>query len=157
MKERFEAVENRAAFARAYDVPGGQAMIYQHITGRRPMSLEAARCYARGFGVELEEISPRLSQEAKKALGLNDGGTRSESQGAKSWWRDSPSNHTPDMFSADLVRRALISLEQGLQDADLELAPEKKAEALVMACVLMKSTAQDDNRPVIARLLKLVA
>ncbi|MNQ16948.1 hypothetical protein D3C85_299560 [compost metagenome] len=41
LRARFEGV-NRAAFARDHHVKGGQAMIYQHITGRRPIGIEAA-------------------------------------------------------------------------------------------------------------------
>jgi hypothetical protein len=66
LAKRFHGI-NRAAFARDYEISGGQQMIYQHITGRRPISLEAAQAYARGFGCKLDEISPRLAEEAKKA------------------------------------------------------------------------------------------
>lgn len=61
------AGKNRAAFAREFKVPGGQTMIYQHIKGLRPISLEAALCYAAGFGCGLEQISPRLAQEVARA------------------------------------------------------------------------------------------
>ncbi len=67
LAERFSKL-NRAKFAEEFKVPGGQSMVYQHITGRRPMSMEAAQAYARGFGCPLEEISPRLAEEAKKAI-----------------------------------------------------------------------------------------
>lgn len=65
----FESVDNRAQFARDHSVPGGQAGIYQHITGNRPISLEAAIAYASGFKCSLREISPRwadLVTEASK-------------------------------------------------------------------------------------------
>ncbi|ETH36840.1 hypothetical protein L546_1517, partial [Bordetella pertussis H897] len=70
LRERFQGV-NRAAFARDHEVKGGQAMIYQHITGRRPISIEAAMAYAAGFNCKLEEISPRLALEAQKAAALS--------------------------------------------------------------------------------------
>ncbi|MGE8637450.1 MAG: S24 family peptidase [Achromobacter sp.] len=70
LRARFEGV-NRAAFARDHEVKGGQAMIYQHITGRRPIGLEAAMAYAEGFGCTLAAISPRLAVEAKKAASLS--------------------------------------------------------------------------------------
>ncbi|MGZ0105182.1 S24 family peptidase [Achromobacter sp. KK8] len=70
LRKRFEGV-NRAAFARDHQVKGGQAMIYQHITGRRPISVEAAMAYASGFQCSLEEISPRLAIEAQKAAALS--------------------------------------------------------------------------------------
>ncbi|NMK48044.1 LexA family transcriptional regulator [Achromobacter sp. Bel] len=70
LRARFEGV-NRAAFARDHAVKGGQAMIYQHITGRRPIGIEAAMAYAEGFGCTLAAISPRLALEAKKAASLS--------------------------------------------------------------------------------------
>lgn len=69
LRARFDGV-NRAAFARDHHVKGGQAMIYQHITGRRPLNLEAAMAYAEGFGCSLADISPRLAAEAQKAAAL---------------------------------------------------------------------------------------
>lgn len=63
---RFVGV-NQAAFARQHKVPGGASMLSQHIKGRRPMNLAAAMAYAAGFGVPLEEISPRLAEEVKAA------------------------------------------------------------------------------------------
>jgi hypothetical protein len=69
LAERFKGV-NRAKFARTHKVRGGQAIIYQHITGRRPIGLDAAQAYARGFNCGLEEISPRLAVEAQRALSL---------------------------------------------------------------------------------------
>src|SRR3546814_17452704 len=38
-------------------------MVYQHIKGIRPISLEAAKAYAKGFNCSLSEISPRLADE----------------------------------------------------------------------------------------------
>lgn len=47
-------------------------MVYQHITGRRPISLDAAQAYAYGFRCTLEEISPRLAMEVRKASALGE-------------------------------------------------------------------------------------
>jgi phage repressor protein C with HTH and peptisase S24 domain len=74
LKKRFDEIGNRAAFARKHNLKGGQSLIYQHITGRRPISLESAQVYADGFNCKLEEISPRLALEIKNAAarsGLN--------------------------------------------------------------------------------------
>lgn len=67
LEERFKSVPSRRQFAADHHVPGGAAMVYQHITGRRPISLEAAKAYAKGFGVPLDQISPRLAEEARGA------------------------------------------------------------------------------------------
>jgi hypothetical protein len=63
LKARFDAYEGKNVdFARDFGVPGGGSMISQHMSGNRPISLEAAVAYARGFGVTLAEISPRLAE-----------------------------------------------------------------------------------------------
>ena len=59
LEQRFEGV-NQADFARRHQIPGGASMVSQHIKGRRAISMEAAVAYAKGFGVALAEISPRL-------------------------------------------------------------------------------------------------
>lgn len=67
LKVRFMDVPNRSAFAREFGVPGGGAMIYQHINGIKPISVDAAKAYARGFGCSLKEISPRIAAEISSA------------------------------------------------------------------------------------------
>lgn len=62
LAKRFEGV-NRAKFAKEHKVKGGQAMIYNHITARSPISRSAALIYAKAFGCPLEDISPRLAAE----------------------------------------------------------------------------------------------
>lgn len=71
LRARFEAVDNKAEFARKHNVPGGASMLSQHLSGHRPMSLAAATAYAAGFGVSLEEISPRLAKEVAAATSVN--------------------------------------------------------------------------------------
>jgi len=68
LKRLLAGVKNKGAFARQWKVPGGASMLSQHQSGHRPISLDAALAYAKGLGVSLEEISPRL---AKKVSGLN--------------------------------------------------------------------------------------
>lgn len=66
LNKRFAGI-NRAAFAREYKVPGGAAMIYQHINGIKPISLDAAKAYATGFKCPLSEISQYLASETENA------------------------------------------------------------------------------------------
>lgn len=68
LRARF-AMIRQAKFARDNKLPGGASMLSQHIHGRRPISLEHGRIYAKAFGVPLHEISPRLAHEAQK-LGI---------------------------------------------------------------------------------------
>lgn len=71
LRKRFDDLKknegvSRADFARKHGLKGGDSMIYQHITGHRPMNIDAAIVYAKGFACELHEISPRLAVEAKE-------------------------------------------------------------------------------------------
>lgn len=64
----------RAEFARAHNIPGGPSMIAQHVSGNRPISLEAAIAYCRGLNVTLDELSPRLAALVMSAAShLGDG------------------------------------------------------------------------------------
>ncbi|NIF85269.1 helix-turn-helix transcriptional regulator [Comamonas sp. Tr-654] len=67
---RFRDVK-QAAFAREFNVPGGASMISQHIKGHRPISLEAALAYAKGFECTLADISPRLAASISAATKLS--------------------------------------------------------------------------------------
>ncbi|MAK55444.1 MAG: hypothetical protein CML17_06335 [Pusillimonas sp.] len=67
---RFVGVTRRH-FAQDHKVPGGERMIYQHINAIRPISLEAAKAYARGFGCSIADISPRLALEIAGAAELS--------------------------------------------------------------------------------------
>ena len=42
-------------------------MLYQHSTGRRPISMNAAIAYAKAFGCAVEEISPRQAMVLREA------------------------------------------------------------------------------------------
>jgi hypothetical protein len=64
---RFDGV-NQAEFARKHGLPGGPSMLSQHIKGRRPINMEAALVYMKGFKVALEDISPRLAKVMYGAL-----------------------------------------------------------------------------------------
>lgn len=72
LASRFSNVK-QAAFAREFNVPGGPSMVSQHIKGHRPISLEAALAYAKGFGCSLSDISPRLAMSISAAANLDSG------------------------------------------------------------------------------------
>ena len=58
---------NRARFAGEHGIKGGGAMVYQHISARRPISIEAGIAYAKAFGVTLATISPYLASLVQPA------------------------------------------------------------------------------------------
>jgi hypothetical protein len=55
----------RREFAKEYGVLGGESMIYQHIQGIRPISMDAAVGYAKGLKCSIADFSPRLYNEVK--------------------------------------------------------------------------------------------
>jgi len=63
LRRLFDGI-NRKEFAKTHKLPGGASMVYQHLTGRRPISLIAASAYAKAFGVPLSTISERLANLA---------------------------------------------------------------------------------------------
>jgi hypothetical protein len=69
LERRFANV-NQAEFARTHRVPGGPSMVTQHIKANRPIGLEAALAYAKGFKCGLSDISPRLAAEIAAAVPL---------------------------------------------------------------------------------------
>lgn len=81
LEARFELLKSmhrigQAEFARKYEVPGGPSMVSQHVKGRRPINLEAAVAYAKGFNCQVADISQRLAKEIDKAVsvGIEDNG-----------------------------------------------------------------------------------
>jgi len=71
LRRLLSTVKNKAQFAREYGVPGGASMLSQHQSGHRPIGLDAAMAYARGLGVPLSEISPRLANRVAKLPNYN--------------------------------------------------------------------------------------
>lgn len=63
-------IENYAEFSRKHGVPGGKSMVKQHLDGSRPISMEAAKAYIKGFGCELRKLSPRLADAAIESASM---------------------------------------------------------------------------------------
>lgn len=53
---------NKKAFAEKWEIPGGPSILSQHISGHRPISMEAAIAYSKGLDLPLNKISPRLAE-----------------------------------------------------------------------------------------------
>lgn len=72
LRELFSAAgpeKSRAALVRERNLKGGQAFIYQHVDGRRPINLERALVYSEWLGVPISAFSERLAREAAEAKG----------------------------------------------------------------------------------------
>jgi hypothetical protein len=57
----------RAQFAKDHGLKGGGSLISQHISGNRPISLDAAIVYAHGLKLTLDEVSPAIAQQVRDA------------------------------------------------------------------------------------------
>lgn len=62
LRQLLAPIKNKAKFAKDYGVPGGPSMLSQHQSGHRPISLEAAKAYAKGLGIGIGEIAPRFAK-----------------------------------------------------------------------------------------------
>jgi hypothetical protein len=131
LRKRFDDLKknkgiSRAAFARENEIKGGDSIIYQHITGHRPMSIDAAIAYAKGFACELHEISPRLAIEAKEmAVAIGSGNDLSPS---------------PDSNPAAIQEQTPLtkSNEQEPEDSDISLSGRAAEAAKLVAAMTDK-------------------
>lgn len=57
----------QGAFGETYEI-GGQSAVSNFLRGDSPLSLKAARGFARGLGCEIADFSPRLAAEAAKNI-----------------------------------------------------------------------------------------
>lgn len=64
--------EPQSTFAKREGIPGGASMVSQHLSGHRPISLEAAIAYARGFQCRVEDISPTAAALIREGAALLD-------------------------------------------------------------------------------------
>lgn len=60
---------NKAELARKIGI-GTPPVVSQHLSGRRPISLEQGVAYATEFGITLDALSPRLAAVARQAAAL---------------------------------------------------------------------------------------
>lgn len=54
-------------FGEKYDI-GTQGMVWQYLSGRRPLNYDAAAKFARGFGCSIEEICPPMAETLRKEI-----------------------------------------------------------------------------------------
>jgi hypothetical protein len=68
-------------FGADYDI-GSQGMVWQYLKGHRPLNIKAAEAFARGLGVKIEDFSPTLAEQIKKAAATtsSQNGTRRDEQ-----------------------------------------------------------------------------
>lgn len=57
---------SQAEFGARFDI-GNQGAVWQYLNGRRPLNMKAAKGFASGLGVNIEEFSPSIAQTIKAA------------------------------------------------------------------------------------------
>jgi len=116
----FEGV-NKSKFAEQHKVPGGKSMINQHIHGHRPISLEAAMCYAKAFGCTLSDVSPRIGRLVNEAAALQKNEVNSKETAAwpfeklpQSLWEKTPERVKlkVEVYAEILISEALSATQE---------------------------------------------
>ena len=57
---------SQAEFGARFDI-GNQGAVWQYLNGRRPLNMKAAKGFASGLGVNIEDFSPSIAQTIKAA------------------------------------------------------------------------------------------
>lgn len=57
---------SQTEFGARFDI-GNQGAVWQYLNGRRPLSLKAAKGFAAGLGVNIEDFSPAIAETIKAA------------------------------------------------------------------------------------------
>lgn len=82
LRRLLASVKNKAQFAKDFGVPGGASMLSQHQSGHRPISLDAAKAYAKGLGIGIGEIAPRFAKLVSDVAELAHHGASDEQAGS---------------------------------------------------------------------------
>lgn len=73
LKALFEAREpkiSQAQFGEDFDI-GTQGMVWQYMSGTRPLNIDSAMKFARGLGVTIDKFSPTIADQIADAFGLS--------------------------------------------------------------------------------------
>lgn len=71
LRRLFESLPiTKKQFAQQVSLPGGSSMLSQHLSGHRPVAVEAAIAYARGFAVGIDAISPAAAEVVRQGAAL---------------------------------------------------------------------------------------
>ena len=108
-------VTNKSEFARRHRLKGGPSMLSQHISGNRPISLDAAVVYCTALRVSLEDVSPSMAEQVRVAARL---------------LRPAPGVHEPELAGpvAAFVPRSAWPHRAITEREWLQLTPDERLE-----------------------------
>lgn len=64
---------SQTEFGARFDI-GNQGAVWQYLNGRRPLNMKAAKGFASGLGVNIEDFSPAIAEAIKAAEAWTGGG-----------------------------------------------------------------------------------
>lgn len=105
LRRLLSGIKNKAQFAKDHGVPGGASMLSQHQSGHRPISLDAAKAYAKGLAIGIGEIAPRFAKLVSDVSELSQPGqqpTSRDTAGASAY-SAVPMYHAPDAVIVPLL------------------------------------------------------
>lgn len=76
--ERIPKDLTQGEFGKKYGI-GTQGMVWQYLSGRRPLNVEAAAKFARGLGCTIYDISPEMAEDLRQDV--------VPVLAPRSWWR----------------------------------------------------------------------
>ncbi len=57
---------NQTEFGARYGI-GTQGMVWQYLSGRRPLNIKAAEAFSRGLNITIDEFSPSIAKQIRQA------------------------------------------------------------------------------------------
>lgn len=129
LRRLLASVKNKAQFAKDFGVPGGASMLSQHQSGHRPISLDAAKAYAKGLGIGIGEIAPRFAKLVSDVSELAHSPSQEPSEGRFLASPSIPTYHAPDAVMVPVLANCASMgagealLESDVIVGDLALSP----------------------------------
>lgn len=127
LRRLLSGVKNKAKFAKEYGVPGGASMLSQNQSGHRPISLDAAKAYAKGLGIGIGEIAPRFAKLASDVAELTPltqaDGSASMAYGVVSMYHAPDAVIVPVLSNCGSMGPGCELLESDVIVGDLALSP----------------------------------
>lgn len=94
----------QAEFGVRYGI-GSQGMVWQYLSGRRPLNIKAAEAFAHGLGISIDQFSPTIANQVLEA-------SKRASEADKDW----PFTRVSKYKILALDEAHVASMEQALLD-----------------------------------------
>lgn len=106
---------NQTEFGARYGI-GTQGMVWQYLSGRRPLNIKAAEAFSRGLNIPVDEFSPTIAEQIRSAA--------SRVENPLPW----PLISIDQRKVSRLDRQQLAKLEEAMHEAAAQLGIDIKKE-----------------------------